>query len=201
MRREITISFALLMILFSTAIPGVYALEDDTGMEMPEMDADQMKEMTLEMIENNIDTLTSLQSELEDEDLLDSVDSLLEQMESLKAELGSTDDEEAILDIMDEFRSLMEEAPEEVRETFMQNSQMGGGSQNPMGGNRTMMEGNEIMRAPDGDFQGNGSMKGEERMNKPTDSDVTGDKTTDNDTSEESTGLLSGLINMIKGLF
>jgi hypothetical protein len=201
MRREITISFALLMILFSTAIPGVYALEDDSGTEMPEMDADQMKEMTLGMIENNIDSLTNLQSELDDEELLDSVDSLLEQVESLKTELESTDDEEAILDIMDEFRSLMEEAPEEVRETLMQNSQMGVGGQNPMGGNMTMMEGNKSIRAPEGDFQGNGSTNGEERMNKPTDSDVTGDETTDDDTSEESTGLLSGLINIIKGLF
>ncbi|WMW21413.1 hypothetical protein RE476_08340 [Methanolobus mangrovi] len=201
MRREITISFALLMILFSTAIPGVYAMEDDTGMEMPEMDAAQMKEMTLGMIENNIDSLTNLQSELDDEELLDSVDDLLEQVESLKTELESTDDEEAIFEIMDEFRSLMEEAPEEVRDTLMQNGQMSGEGQNPMGGNRTMMEGNESMQAQDGDFHGNGSMTGEERMNKPTDSGVTGDETIDDDTSEETTGLLSGLINMIKGLF
>ena len=201
MRREIAISFTLLMILFSTAIPGVYALEDDTSMETPEMDADQMKEMTLGMIENNIDSLTSLQSELDDEELLGSVDSLLEQIESLKTELESTDNEEAILKVMDEFRSLMEEAPEGVRETLMQNGQMSGDNQNPMGENRTMMEGNESMRAPEGDFHGNGSMTGEEQMNKPTDSGVTGDKTIDDYTSEETTGLLSGLISMIKGLF
>ncbi|SFM78151.1 hypothetical protein [Methanolobus profundi] len=201
MRREITISFALLMILFSTAIPGVYALEDDSGMDMPEMNADQMKEMTLEMIENNIDSLTSLQSELEDEDVLDSVDSLLDQMETWKTELEDTDDEDEITAIMEEFRSSMEEAPEEVREAMMQNGQMEGEARGPMDGNGTMMEGSEDMQPHEGDFQGNGTTNGEAPMDRTTDNDDTTQVSDDTSSSEESTGLLSSLINMIKGLF
>jgi hypothetical protein len=109
------------MIVFSTAIPGVYALEDNGSMEMPQMDAAQMKEMTLGMIENNIDALTTLQSETEDEDTLQSIESLLEQMESQKTELEGTDDKDTVEDIMGELRTLMEEAPEQVRESLMQN--------------------------------------------------------------------------------
>lgn len=126
MRKEITIALTLFMVLFSTTIPGVYALEDDEGTDIPQMGADQMKEMTLEMIGNSIDTLTTLQSELDDEDLLDSVDSLLEQMESLKTELEATDDEDEITAIMEGYRSSMEEAPEEIREALMQNGPMAG---------------------------------------------------------------------------
>ena len=46
MRRELTISFTLLMIMFSTTIPGVYALEDNDSMQMPAMpdDADSGEE-------------------------------------------------------------------------------------------------------------------------------------------------------------
>ncbi|WP_321430213.1 hypothetical protein [uncultured Methanolobus sp.] len=48
MRRELTISFTLLMIMFSTTIPGVYALEDNDSMQMPAMpdDADSAEERT-----------------------------------------------------------------------------------------------------------------------------------------------------------
>nr|WP_321497294.1 hypothetical protein [uncultured Methanolobus sp.] len=209
MRRELTISFALLMIMFSTAIPGVYALEDSDSMEMPQMDAAQMKEMTLEMIENNIDALTTLQSETDDEDTLESIDNLLEQMESLKTELEDTDDEDAVEDIMEEFRSLIEDAPEEVRESLMQQNGPGGegGDMRSMDG-QGMMNGNGTMQAPegatDGEFPGNRSMDDGAQMGRPgeesTDDD-SGSVDTTTDSTEESTGLLSGLINMIKGLF
>ncbi|TQD24952.1 hypothetical protein [Methanolobus vulcani] len=211
MRRELTISFALLMIMFSTAIPGVYALEDSDSMEIPEMDATQMKEMTLEMIENNIDALTTLQSETDDDDTLESIDSLLEQMESLKTELEDTDDEDAVEDIMNELRTMMEEAPEEVRESLMQQNGPGGergmGEMEPMEGESMM--GNGTMQAPegapDGEFPGNGSMGDGAQMGRPdegstdSDSDNSADSTTDS--NEETTGLLSGLINMLKSLF
>ncbi|WMW26071.1 hypothetical protein RE474_04940 [Methanolobus sediminis] len=205
MRRELTISFALLMIMFSTTIPGVYALEDSDSTEMPQMDAAQMKEMTLEMIENNIDALTTLQSETDDEDTLESIDSLLEQMESLKTELEDTDDEDVVEDIMEEFRTLMEEAPEEVRESLMQN---GPGGEGGRGGMESMdgegMMGNGTMQASEGEFPGNGSMSDGAQMGRPdqgkNDTDSVNVDSTTNST-EESTGLLSGLINMIKSLF
>ncbi|WP_129582625.1 hypothetical protein [Methanolobus psychrotolerans] len=201
MRRNISILFTLFMILFSTAIPGVYALENDTGMEMPQMGAEQMKEMNLEMIENNIDTLTSLQSELDDEDVVESVKSLLEQMEALKTELEATDDEKTIMEIMDELRSSMGEAPEVVREALMKNNPMGQEGQEGHMEGAGHMGGNESMQLPESNFPGNGTMNGEGQMGKPDNGDATKDETTDDDTSEESTGLLTGLINMIKGLF
>lgn len=204
MKQKFTITFALLMILFSTAIPGVYALEDNTGAsdtEMPEMDADQMKEMTLEMIENSIDSLTTLQSELDDEDLLESADSLLEEMESLKTELEATDDEDEISAIMEDFRSLMEDAPDEIREELMQNGPMGGDGQGPMDGNRTMMTGDESMQPSEGGFPGNGTMNGEAPTDRQENEAVTDDETGSESTSEENNGLLSGLINLIKSLF
>lgn len=206
MRRELTISFALLMIMFSTAIPGVYALEDSDSMEMPEMDAAQMKEMTLEMIENNIDALTTLQSETDDDDTLEAIDSLLEQMESLKTELEDTDDEDAVEDIMEDFRSLMEDAPDEVRESLVQNGPGGEGGMGGMDGEGMM--GNGTMQtpegAPDGEFPGNGSMDDGTQMERPdreSAEDDSGSSDSTTDSTEESTGLLSGLINMLKSLF
>lgn len=201
MRRNISILYTLFMILFSTAIPGVYALENETGMEMPQMDAEQMKEMNLGMIENNIDILTTLQSELDDEDALESVESIFEQMKALKTELEATDDEETIMEIMYELRSSMEEAPEEVREALMKNNPMGQEGQEGRREGAGHMEGNENMQLPEGDFPGNGTMNSEGQMDKPDNGDATKDETTDDDASEESTGLLTGLINMIKGLF
>ncbi|WP_340820344.1 hypothetical protein [Methanolobus sp. WCC4] len=209
MRRDITISFALLMILFSTAIPGVYALEEEGDMEMPGMDAEQMKEMTLGMITNSIDTLTTLQSELEDEDLLDSVDSLLGQMEEMSTELEATDDEDEITGIIEEFRSSMDEAPDEIRVALMQNGP-GREGQEPMDGNRTMMEGDENMQPPEGEFPGNGTMDGEGPMtgeapaDRPDDDATSSDGSSSDSTSEgseESTGFLSSLINAIRSLF
>jgi hypothetical protein len=199
MKQKLTITFALLMILFSTAIPGVYAMEDEKTMGMTEMNTEQMKEMTLEMIDNSIDSLTKLQDELENEDLLDSIDSLLKQMETLKTELEVTDDEDEIAAIMEEFRSSMEEAPDEIRETLMQK---GPGEE----GQGPAMEGNENIEPLEGDFPGNGTMEykgpmnGDAPMDK-TDDAPAGDETDSKESSEKSTGLLSGLINMIKSLF
>ncbi|MEZ5334118.1 MAG: hypothetical protein R2741_02190 [Methanolobus sp.] len=194
---KLTVSFALLMIMFSTSIPGVYAMEDDSAMQMPEMNADQTKEMTLEMIENSIDSLTALQSELEDDDLLDSIDSLLEEMETMKTNLEATDDEDEISAIMEEFRSSAEEAPEEIREAIMQNRAMN--SQQPMDGDRTMMQGDESMQVQDGEFPGNKTMNGEAPSDRP---DVASSADANSDSSPEgNNGLLSGLISFIKSLF
>jgi hypothetical protein len=65
MRRELTISFALLMIMFSTTIPGVYALEDNDSTQIPAMpdDADSAEESTgilsglINMIKSSFETI------------------------------------------------------------------------------------------------------------------------------------------------
>ncbi len=208
MKRKLTISFALLMVLFGTVIPGVYAMDDNGNREMPEMDAAQMQEMTLEMLENSIDSLTELQSELEDEDLLDSVDSLLEEMETIKIELEATDDEEEIASIMEEFRTSMEDVPDEIREALIQDSSMG------EKGN--MKEGDRNMQAQEGEGPENGVMEKETAMNdedstdRPVSDETPADKPDNDDASEKSssittsdknTGLLNSLINAIKSLF
>jgi hypothetical protein len=203
MKTKLSISFALLMIMFSTAIPGVYAMEDNSDMQIPEMDAEQMKEMSVEMIDNSIDSLTTLQSGLEDDELLDSVDSLLEEMETMKKELEAADDEDEISAIMEEFRSSTEEAPEEIREAIMQNGPMNG--QQPVDGDRTMMQGDESMQVPDDGFPGNRTMSGEAPVDGevPSDrNDATSSTDTNSDSSPEgNNGLLSGLIGFIKSLF
>lgn len=205
--KKLSILLAMLMMLFSTAIPGVYALEDNGTMETPQMDAEQMKEMGLEMIENSIDSLTSLQSELDDDELLDSVDGLLEEMETLKSELEATDDEDEIAAITEEFRTSVEDAPEEIREALMQNmmqnNQMGDGP-GAMDQNRTMMSGNESMGYGEGNFPGNGSMQGAPMGGEPSaqpDNSSSDDEKDSDAASDENNGFLSGLINIIKSLF
>lgn len=201
MKRELTISFALLMILFSTAIPGVYAMGDDGNREMPEMDAEQMKEMALEMLANGIDSLTELQSELEDEDLLDSVDSLLKEMETMRTELEATDDEEEIAAIMEEFRASMEEVPDEISEVLMQDGPMGRESQQPMDGDRTMVEGDENMHSSEREKTVDDNVNGETPADRSADETSPIDESSSGSASEENNGILSGLINIIKSLF
>ncbi|WP_342304051.1 hypothetical protein [Methanolobus sp. ZRKC5] len=200
MMRKITITFALMMILFSTSIPGVYAMQDEESMGMPEINAEQMKEMNMEMIDSNIDSLTSLQSESDDEELLDSVASLLEQMESLKTELETTDDQAAIVEIMNELRSSIEEAPEELRETLMQNNPMEREGQVAMDGERPERD-TANTESFEGDFPGNGSMGEEKTIDKTDNGNAPTDEVSNEGVSKESTGLLSSLINMIKGFF
>lgn len=199
MNRRITLPFTILLILLSLTVQGAYAIEQNTTREdMPPMDTADMKERLSEMIDNNIESLDTLQSETDYDELNDSIDGLLVQLQALRSELENAEEEEDMLEIMNEFRTLVEESPEEIREVLMENSMMGGTE------NADFDPANSTMRGPGGEGASgmNDTMRDESMRDSVFDPENAGkEQNTDTSSADENNGLLSGLINMIKSLF
>lgn len=192
--KKTSVPITILMILLTVAVHGAYAAENSSTTEAPALDFEEMKSMNIEMMEMNIESLTSMQSDGNHEDLEEPITSLLEQIESLKAELENAEDEEDLKAIMEDFRTVMQNAPEEISKELMGNEKIG----EPGKGNMSM--GNNTMRGPggEGNFQGENESMRERNFNGGESAQGLPGK----DTSDEgNNGLLSGLINKIKSIF
>ncbi|WP_406655574.1 hypothetical protein V7O62_07195 [Methanolobus sp. ZRKC2] len=131
--RKITLPFTIMLILLSLTAQGAYAIDsNNTKEEIPPIDVEDIKEKSLEMIDRNIESLESLQSETDGNELNDSIDDLLEQLETLKSELESAEEDEAVYEIRSTLMTLIEESPEEIKEALMENG-MGGGKRGSEG--------------------------------------------------------------------
>ena len=199
LKKRTILLFTLMLILLSLTVQGASAMRED----VPQMNTDDMKERTIEMIVNNIESLETLQSETDDDEHNDSIDDLLGQLETLKSELESAEDDEDVHEIMSKLRTLIEESPEEIKEKLMENGMMGG----PEHGE--FPQDNNTLRGPGGK-RGNGEevapgmdgLMGNESM-RDTDfnQENAGEKKPqDKEPENEDNGLLSSFINKIMSL-
>jgi hypothetical protein len=192
--KKTNLPITILLVLLTLAAQGVYAAENSTVPSAQHMDFDDIRNKSLEMMAINIESIGTMQSSGDYEELEESLTILHERIEMLKSELEKAENEEELNGIMDSFRTLMEDAPEDIRKELMGSGGMG----EPGNGNFSMD--NNTMRGPgrQGNLPGgNDSMKegnfngGEPEGGRP------GNEAPD----KENNGLLSGLINKIKAIF
>jgi hypothetical protein len=191
---KLTTTFALLLIMFSIAVPGAYAVSDGiVENEPPKMNSEEMKERNIEMIENNIEKLNELRTITYDEELIESIDNVLEEMELLKSEIESADDDEDIMEMMGQIRTLIEESPDVIREALIGNREMPGPAQD---GNQEIDDNPSESR--DYNFPGNNNTM---KNNSVTSDNSKMERTVLEKNENENTGLLSGIISKIKAFF
>jgi hypothetical protein len=192
--KKTKLPITILLMLLTLMAQGAYAAENSTVPDAQHMDFDEIRNKSLEMMTMSIESIGTMQSSGDYEELEESLTILQERMEMLKSELENAEDEEELNGIMDGFRTLVEDAPEDIRKELMGS----GGMSEPGNGNFSMD--NNTMRGPgrQGNLPGgNDSMKdGNFKAGEPE-----GGRPGNEVLDKENNGLLSGLINKIKAIF